>query len=212
MSMLNEFDVFFYLFAAVVVVSCIMVVFLRNLIHAAFALLFGFAGIAGVYILLGADFLAITQILIYVGGILVLIVFGIMLTNRVTNVELQSRPLAQLPALLVSALLLTVLVFYGLATNWITTSDAPWSKTPWNQNAVSRTLAEEQGTARETIDRTGSQGTTKEIGKLLMTDYALPFELVSVVLLVALVGAAMIARKDSRDDELEDTMTEGLEA
>jgi NADH:ubiquinone oxidoreductase subunit 6 (subunit J) len=197
---LTEFDIFFYLFALVAVVAGVMVVFLRNLVHAAFALLFGLVAIAGVYVLLDADFLAVTQLMIYVGGILILIVFGIMLTNTVTNIELQSKPLARLPALVVTALLLTVIVFYGLATNWITHNDAPWANSPWNQNAVSKVTAEMQGTAREVLDHNGSQGTSLEIGKLMLTDYLLPFELVSVVLLVSLIGAAMIARKDPEAD------------
>lgn len=203
--MLTTFDIFFYLFAMVTVIASIMVVFLRNLVHAAFALLFGFAGIAGVYILLKADFLAITQLMIYVGGIVVLIVFGIMLTNRVTNIELQTKPFARLPALILSTLLLTVLVFYALATNWITTLDAPWSKSPWRENAVAHVTNELHGTAREVIEGVGSQGTSAEIGKLMLTDYLLPFELVSVVLLVALIGAAMIARKEPEinDEEAE---------
>ena len=202
---LSEFDIFFYLFAAVTVVAGIMVVFLRNLVHAAFALLFGFAGIAGVYILLAADFIAITQLVIYVGGIVVLIVFGIMLTNRVTNIELQTKPLARLPALVVSALLLMVLVFFALATNWITHNDAPWVSTPWKENAVTRVTSEFHGAPRELVDGAGSQGTSVEIGKLILTDYLLPFELVSVVLLVALIGSAMIAR---RDDNTEDAVAE----
>jgi NADH:ubiquinone oxidoreductase subunit 6 (subunit J) len=114
----------------------------------------------------------------------------------VTNIEFLPRPFARIPALVLSALLLTVLVFYALATNWITTFDAPWKSSPWNENAVSRTTYQMHGTPREILDHAGSQGTATEIGKLMLTDYLLPFELVSVVLLVALIGAAMIARKE----------------
>ncbi len=77
----------FYVFALVTVGSGAMVVFANQLIHAAFALLFTFFGVAGLYIFLGADFLAGAQVLIYVGGILILLLFGVMLTNRIYDLR-----------------------------------------------------------------------------------------------------------------------------
>jgi NADH-quinone oxidoreductase subunit J len=71
----------FYLFALVTVGSAAVVVLARSLIYSAFALLFTFFGVAGLYVILGADFLAATQLLVYVGGILVLLLFGVMLTH-----------------------------------------------------------------------------------------------------------------------------------
>ncbi|HSQ75876.1 MAG TPA: NADH-quinone oxidoreductase subunit J, partial [Bacteroidota bacterium] len=79
---MDMFDIVFYIFAAITVLSAFVVVFSRNLMYAACSLLFTFFGVAGLYILLHADFLAVTQILIYVGGILVLLLFGIMLTSK----------------------------------------------------------------------------------------------------------------------------------
>jgi NADH-quinone oxidoreductase subunit K len=75
----------FYVFAFITLGSAFVVVFSRNIIYSAFSLLFTFFGVAGLYVLLNADFLAVTQILIYVGGILVLLLFGVMLTNRVNQ-------------------------------------------------------------------------------------------------------------------------------
>ena len=80
----------FYVFAAITVLSGGVVVLARSLIYSAFALLFTFFGVAGLYVLLGADFLAATQLLIYVGGILVLLLFGVMLTHKLYDLDLRS--------------------------------------------------------------------------------------------------------------------------
>lgn len=165
---MDLFDIVFYCFAVIAVGSAVIVVFSRNIMYAAFSLLFAFFGIAGLYILLHADFLAITQILIYIGGILVLMLFGVMLTNRVVDVDIKTGTLQIVPAAIVAAVIGGSLsgVFYS---TW-STVDAP---------------APPMAT------------TTPTIGEMLMTGYILPFEIASVVLLVALIGAAMIARRNS---------------
>ena len=76
-------DIVFWVFAILTVGSAAVVVSARSLIYSAFALLFTFFGVAGLYVLLGADFLAAAQLLVYVGGILVLLLFGVMLTHRI---------------------------------------------------------------------------------------------------------------------------------
>jgi NADH-quinone oxidoreductase subunit J len=191
------FDIFFYLFAAAIIGSAAVVCFSRNIVHAAFSLLFTFFGVAGIYVLLSADFLAVSQILIYVGGILVLLVFGVMLTNRVTNIDLRSALGARIPALIICGALLALLISILVPGHWIRFSDAPWSNSPWNHDAIAQVTNATQGTAREILDHQGSQGTAMEIGKLFLSDYLLPFELISIVLIVALIGAAMIARRES---------------
>ena len=90
---MDTFDIVFYVFAVITVVSAFVVVFSRNIMYAAFSLLFTFFGVAGLYVLLSADFLAVTQILIYVGGILVLLLFGVMLTNNVVSVDIKTGTL-----------------------------------------------------------------------------------------------------------------------
>jgi TM2 domain-containing membrane protein YozV len=81
----------FWTLAALTVGSATVVVLARSLIYSAFALLFTFLGVAGLYLLLGADFLATTQLLVYVGGILVLLLFGVMLTHKLYDLELRSE-------------------------------------------------------------------------------------------------------------------------
>jgi len=160
------FDIVFYVFALITVLSAFVVVFSRNIIYSAFSLMFTFFGVAGLYVLLQADFLAVTQILIYVGGILVLLLFGVMLTNKVVNVELKTGTLHTVPALILVAIVAGSLcgLFYSA-----------WKGV---------------GTPAATL-----QTTTKTLGEMLMTGYLLPFEISSVILLVALIGAALTARR-----------------
>jgi NADH:ubiquinone oxidoreductase subunit 6 (subunit J) len=161
--------IIFYGFAIITLGSAAIVVFSKNIVHAAFALLFSFFGIAGLYVLLAADFLAITQLLIYVGGILVLLIFGVMLTNRLITVDMKTSTIQTLPGVLLVAAVAGTLV--GMF----------WS-TDWN---VLDELHEPVATART-------------IGEKFLTTYLLPFEIASVILLVALIGAAMIARREKK--------------
>src|SRR5690606_28039474 len=85
----------FYFFACITVLSALMVLWTKNVLYAAFSLIITFMGVAAMYVFAGADFIAVAQILIYVGGILVLIIFGVMLTNRLlgqsVNTESHNR-------------------------------------------------------------------------------------------------------------------------
>ena len=157
--------VVFYIFAVLTVGTAAVVVLARSLIYSAFSLLFTFFGVAGLYLLLGADFLAATQLLIYVGGILVLLLFGVMLTHKLYDLDLKSEVTQFLPGALVSATLLAVLA----VTAWRT----DWAVGPGRAPAA----------------------TTREIGMLFMSRWLLPFEAASILLLMALVGAAMIVRR-----------------
>lgn len=158
-------QIVFYVFAAVTVGSAAVVVFSRSLIYSAFGLLFTFFGVAALYVYLGADFLAATQMVIYVGGILILLLFGVMLTHKLSDLRLKSETFQFAPALLLSLAVFTILLGIMLHTTW----------------------AAHGGGA--------SSPTTARIGELFMKEYILPFEVASVFLLVALIGAAMIVRR-----------------
>jgi NADH-quinone oxidoreductase subunit J len=160
-------QIIFYAFAAMTIGSAAVVVFARSLIRSAFALLFTFFGVAGLYAFLGADFLAATQMVIYVGGILVLLLFGVMLTHKLYDMNLKSETYQLFPALIV-----VLTVFGGLTTVMI--------RTRWHDG-----------------HRDAAVPTTAAIGELLMKDYILPFEVASIFLLIALIGAAMIVRRRS---------------
>lgn len=156
----------FYLIALLTVGSAGMVALSRNIIYSAFSLLGTFMGAAGLYVFLGADFVAAVQVLIYVGGILVLILFAVMLTHRITDVEITNRAAGRIPALLLVALLLVLLIQ--------TVKEVPWIK------------------AKEVV----YVATTAKIGDSFLYEYLLPFELASLVLLGAMIGAVVLSRKE----------------
>ena len=171
LASLELFDIIFYFFAFVTIVSAAIVVFSRNIVHSAFSLMFTFFGVAALYVMLNADFIAVTQVLVYVGGILVLLLFGVMLTTKVISVEMKTGTLQTLPASIHVAVLAGTLCGIFWITDWVT---------PVARNAE--------------LPATTSSG----IGRALMTTYLLPFEVASVVLLVAMLGAAMIARRERK--------------
>src|ERR1043166_9297207 len=111
--------VVFYLVALLVVASAAMVAFSHNIIYSAFSLLGTFAGVAGIYVFLGADFVAAVQLLIFVGGILVLILFAVMLTHRITDVEITNRAAGRLPGILIVGIFLALLIDTIIATPWV---------------------------------------------------------------------------------------------
>lgn len=162
---MNYYDIIFYLFAAVTLLSALMVVTNRNIVHSAFYLLFTFFGVAGLYVLLAADFIAIVQLIVYVGGILILLLFGVMLTNKITNVEIKTGTINLVPAVIGIGLFAGALL-------------ASVINAPWKINIAEKTFP-----------------TTKILGTLLIQEYLLIFELLGIVLLIALIGAASIARK-----------------
>ncbi len=162
---MTTYDIIFYLFAAVTLVSAFFVVTNRNIVHSAFFLLFTFFGVAGIYVMLGADFVAIVQLIVYVGGILILLLFGVMLTNKIVNVEIKTGTIHALPASIVLGLFSGALGAVVLNTNW------------------------------KVVESTEPVPTTAAIGNMLINEYALIFELLGILLLVAMIGAAIMARR-----------------
>ncbi len=158
-------DAVFVLFAVISVGSAAVCVLARSLIYSAFALLFTFFGVAGLYLLLGADFLAATQLLVYVGGILVLLLFGVMLTHKLYDLDLRSEVTQFGAGLIVAIAVFVILAWNGLRTPWHLGAGRPPGPT------------------------------TAAIGREFMGAWLLPFEAASILLLVALIGAAMIVRR-----------------
>jgi NAD(P)H-quinone oxidoreductase subunit 6 len=166
---MNVSTAVFYLIALITVVSAGMVAFSRNIIYSAFSLLGTFMGVAGIYIFLGADFVAAAQVLIYVGGILVLILFAVMLTHRITDVAITNRAAGRVPALIIVGVLGYLLVQTIRETNWVRAKEIVYAPT------------------------------TAKIGNLFLEQYLLPFELASVILLAAMIGAVVLSRKEIKD-------------
>jgi NADH-quinone oxidoreductase subunit J len=160
-------DLAFWIIVLLTIGSAATVVLNRKLVYSAIALLFTFFGVAGLYVFLWADFLAGVQVIIYVGGILVLIIFGIMLTNRITSINISHTSVQRgLGAFVVLGLLAILVTMINI--------------TPWLQ-----------AEAVEPVQTVG------QVGYLLMMDYLLPFEVASLLLLAALMGAAMLSRKSN---------------
>ncbi len=155
----------FIIIAAVTLASAFFVVFSPKLMYSGVALFFTLFGVGGLYVFLYADFLAATQIMVYVGGILVLILFGIMLTNKIASTDLKhanrGRFLAGIGAFALFCLLASIIF------------QAPWHiGHPQNLDS-----------------------TVAKLGTMILTDYLLPFEVASILLLAALIGAAVLSRK-----------------
>ncbi|MBD3402064.1 NADH-quinone oxidoreductase subunit J [candidate division GN15 bacterium] len=157
----------FWILAAVIILSAIAVVSLKNIFHCALFLILCLFSVAGIFILLHAEFLAAAQVLIYVGAVAILIIFAIMLTTNLASRTIQQVNKHALTALFGCALF--VLAMVGLFRQ-----SGVWN---WTQTA----LPDEN---------------VLTIGKLLMTKYMLPFEVVSVLLLAALIGAIALAREE----------------
>lgn len=164
---MNAPAIAFYLLASLCVVSAIMVVTRRNPIHAALFLVLAFFGVAGIYVVLSAEFLAAVQVLVYAGGIMVLFLFVIML------VPLESRVL-RLPVWEVTrALILSALVGGAMIAIF------------WKAGAG------------PTVTPVTGSGSIEVVGMELYRRYLLPFEIASVTMLVAMIGAVVLARSKS---------------
>ncbi len=158
----------------VIATSAVWVVVSPNLVHSAVSLLFTLFGVAGLYVFLFADFLAATQVVIYVGGILVLIIFGVMLTNKIDKPVIESVSSNKIIGVLISSFIFTILSIVVIQTKWPIIDTA-----------------------------TSGPSTVELIGRLILGKYLLPFELISILLLAALVGAALLARKKTITDNIE---------
>jgi NADH:ubiquinone oxidoreductase subunit 6 (subunit J) len=147
-------------------IASVWVVVSPNLVHSATSLLVTLFGISGLYVFLFADFLAATQVVIYVGGILVLIIFGVMLTNNIDKPVIASDSSNKIIGVLISGFIFSMLSIIIIQTDW-----------PILENT-------NQGPS-----------TVELIGRLILGKYLLPFELISILLLSALIGSALLARK-----------------
>jgi len=172
-------QIIFYILSAVVLTSAILVVSLNNFVRSIFLFFLTLFSMAGLFVYALADFVAITQLVIYVGGVLVLMIFAFLLSNKQLLNNPDSKPEIQfrhfLPGLLVSVLLFGILLFVFSSLN-------P-AELNWIKDAGENTL-------------NPADNTIHYLGINIMTRYLLPFEVVSVLLLMALIGAAHLARKE----------------
>ena len=159
-------NVIFGILAAMMAVSALRVVTTRNIVHAALYLVLVLAGVSGIFILLAAEFLAIVQVLVYIGAIVVLFLFGIMLTRAKLGTESDLDNDYRAWGAITGVALFAILGY---------------------------TLYDSFGRAKlEPTD----VGRTADVGLSIFQTYVIPFEVISILLLAALVGAIVIARRD----------------
>ncbi len=205
---MNLESLFFYLFAILACVSALAVVITQNIVRMAFWLVMSLGSVSSLFFLLEADFLGATQLLIYVGGTVVLLVFGVMLTASGPYMQIKTSPAEMFLGGGVGGLLLLVLASSVVGLDW--------------EGNVAERLGKESVDAigpREQVNQAGATGRPLGLAFLgLRTDpldgngdplrpgYLLPFEIVSVHLLVVLIGAAYLARAKRRVEPSEDTV------
>jgi len=179
---MNPEQIIFYVFSTVALASALLVVSLKNFVRSIFLFFLCLFSMAGLFVYALADFVAITQLVIYVGGVLVLMIFAFLLSNRelLNNPDSKSQTsiLHYLPGMLVA------LVFFGILV--LTFTEANPENLGWIKSASDNTLIP-------------TDNTIHYLGINIMTRYLLPFEVVSVLLLMALIGAAHIARKERKE-------------
>lgn len=168
--MSGEFIAFFIL-SMLIFAGAVFMLNLQRIVHMIFAMAFTFLSIAGIYVMLQAEFVAVVQIIVYTGSVSILAVFGIMMTKHQKNEEAEKPRKAYKVFILI-----LVAAFLGTML-WIITDTA------WPESG---------------IDFDGKTNAA-EIGKAVFTDYVIPFELVSVLLLVALVGAIVMAKEEDQE-------------
>ena len=190
-------QIVFWALAAVAIGGALGVVLVRDLFRAALLLATVFVAVGGFYVMMNAEFLAVVQILIYVGAIAVLFIFGIMLTRDVQQGNAPNR--LQIPAGVVSALLLAAMIFTAVTTDWTTLAGAGRE----NQAQIAQTQAVGIPDASE-LTRSGLSGEEVEsvagggLADLLIGNFVLPFEAVSLLLLAAAIGGLALARGRGR--------------
>ena len=165
----------FYLFAAMAAVAAVGLVISRNIVRSAVCLLFTLTGVAGLYFLLGAEFLAAVQLVVYAGGTLILIIFGVMLTSK--------SPFSRFEPKLVEVVLATVLASVLLVALVLAIRSQHFGPGPGPRTGIE---------AGYPVDR---------LGQALLGDYLLPFEIASVLLLVVMIGAAYLAKARRRETD-----------
>ena len=180
-------DIVFWVIAISTIVAAVAVVQLKDLFRAALFLVVSFIGVAGMFILLRAEFLAAVQILIYVGAISVLIIFAIMMTRDVEEGSPSNQ--LRIPVGIVVALFLAVAIFVAVDTDWTLL-----------EPAMSGDSVEAAGSVVLSADSVSKvnevfSNTVPGIARLLVTDFVLAFEVASVLLLAAVIGALALIRE-----------------
>ena len=195
----NLTSLLFWCIAGATALCAIAVVVSQNIVRSATWLLFTLGGAAAIFFLLGADFVGATQLLVYVGGTLVLVVFGVMLTAQGPFISMTVGAAEWAIAMVVGILLFLVLAVSTMRATWPVTTETRMNDAQTSMNSV--VLAEAFLGLREATPKASlpiPQGNRPILPARTAVAYLLPFEIVSVHLLVVLIGAAYLARAKRR--------------
>ncbi len=162
---MNLKDIIHYFFLLLAALAAVGILMAKNVLHAALSLIICLLSIAGIFVLLHAELLAVTQIMVYAGGVVILMIFGVMLSSRVANKPLNVETARKIPGFITGAGLLFIIVYALTTTSF---SLHPNSSTPASNNV-------------------------REIGFQLMSSYVAPLEIAGILLLISLIGAAVTA-------------------
>lgn len=160
-------EVLFHAFVLLTAGAAFTLALSKNIVYAAFLLFVVLLGVAGLYVFAGAEFLAVSQVIVYVGGTLIVVIFGVMLTAKMRELKPQTEIVNIVPGALLGLGMLLALLFVIRESG----------------------VAQAVGPALEAADN------PRAIGIATLTDYLLPFELISVLLLTVLIGAAYLGRR-----------------
>ena len=204
-------SVFFWIFAIAAILAGLLTVMARNAVHAALFLISSLVSIAALFILLGAEFIAGVQILVYVGGVMVLFLFVIMLVN-VGAEERGTAAIFNKPPQVAAALIFSVLLVMGLlfAINRGYQGLQKRDAAKLEQSAETR-QAQQQNLQAGASGVSQISADTERVGTNLYTYAALPFEIASVLLLVAIIGSVMLARTLKQEAAADDVDPEVLQ-
>ncbi|MBA4145958.1 MAG: NADH-ubiquinone/plastoquinone oxidoreductase chain 6 [Azospira oryzae] len=162
---MNLKDIIHYFFLLLAALAAVGILMAKNVLHAALSLIICLLSIAGIFVLLHAELLAVTQIMVYAGGVVILMIFGVMLSSRVANKPLNVETARKIPGFITGAGLLFIIVYALTTTSF---SLHPNSSIPASNNV-------------------------REIGFQLMSSYVAPLEIAGILLLISLIGAAVTA-------------------
>ncbi len=185
------YNLFFYIIASVLIIASLGIVFLPKIVYSAVSMILAFISVAGIFVLLNADFVAISQIIIYAVGITIVMIFAIMLTDKDSekNLWIAVSPRTLFAFATSGTFFIAILFAITNGFDFLARKSSIFTTTT---------------PSFETIETLQTQGTTGIIGNALLTKYVLPFEILSLLLLAAIIGAVVMAKKD-RDNLINPT-------
>jgi NADH-quinone oxidoreductase subunit J len=202
--------VFFWVFAVAAMIAALLTILAKNAVHSAMFLISTLVSVAALFVLLGAEFIAGVQILVYVGGVMVLFLFVIMLVN-VSAEERGSEELFNRPAQVVASALLLGLLVLGLISatkrgvdGLYKRDEARREQQPIAEIVTAGAQAQQRGLSRDATGVSRLSRETERVGASLYRFASLPFEIASVLLLVAIVGSVLLARTTKQEVAADD--------